>query len=61
MEKKTHNKATVTGGVGGAIGFLVVLFMPETWHVFTPETAAAAAAAFGIFFTYLSRWIPDPE
>ena len=53
---------TVTGGgVGGAIGVLVVLFMPEETHVFTPETASMATAAFGIVFSYLVRFLPQPK
>ncbi len=54
-------KKTVTGsGVGGAIGVLIVVFMPATVFVFTPETASMATAAFGVVFSYLIRYIPTP-
>lgn len=53
-------RAVVGGGIGGALGFLVVLFMPDTWHTFTPETASAATAAFGVVFSYLIRYLPQP-
>lgn len=53
-------QTTVSGGIGGAIGFLVVMFMPESVHVFTPEQAAGATAAFGVVFNYLARFLPKP-
>lgn len=55
-------KRTIAGGgVGGALGVLVVLFLPETSYIFTPETASVATAAFGIVFSYLIRYLPQPK
>ncbi len=54
-------KTIVGGGVGGAIGVLAVLFMPDTWHIFTPEEASMATAAIGIVFSYAMRYLPAPN
>ncbi len=51
----------VGGGIGGALGVLVVLFMPSDVILFTPEKAAMATAAFGILFSYLVRYLPAPR
>ncbi len=51
----------VGGGLGGALGALVVTFMPATLHIFTPESAAVSTAAFGIVFSYLVRYLPAPK
>ncbi len=61
-EKSTPTAVrTITGGgIGGAVGVLVVLFMPETVHIFTPETASMATAALGVIFSYLIRFLPQP-
>jgi len=56
----TPGKTIAGGGIGGALGVLVVLFMPENVHVFTAETASVATAAFGIIFSYLVRFLPQP-
>ena len=56
----SHQRTAVGGGVGGALGVLVTLFMPESWYVFTPETASVATAAFGVIFSYGMRWLPAP-
>lgn len=56
-----QGKTVVGGGVGGALGVLVVLFMPDSVHVFTPETAAVATAAFGILFSHLVKYLPAPK
>ena len=57
---KAQNPPVVAGGVGGALGVLTVLFMPESVYVFTPETAATATAAFGLVFAWLMRFLPKP-
>ncbi|KKK87559.1 hypothetical protein LCGC14_2752020 [marine sediment metagenome] len=56
-----HARTVTGGGIGGALGVLVVLFMPGDVHVFTPETASVATAAFGIVFSYLVRFLPQPK
>lgn len=58
---KKQGKTIAGGGVGGALGVLVVLFMPEHVHDFTPETASVATAAFGIIFSWLVRFMPQPS
>ncbi len=55
-----QNQTTVAGGVGGALGVLVVIFMPADTFVFTPETASIATAALGIVFSHLIRYLPKP-
>ncbi len=56
-----QNATVAGGGVGGALGVLTVLFMPDTLYVFTPETASIATAAFGVVFGYLMRFAPQPS
>ncbi len=60
LQAVERQRTTVGGGVGGALGVLVTLFMPESVYVFTPETASVATAAFGIIFSYGMRWLPAP-
>ena len=48
------------GALGAALGFLVVLFMPEQWHVFTAEQAAGATGSFGVVFSWFARYLPPP-
>ncbi len=55
-----NNKAAQAGGVGAALGVLVVLFMPEYLYTFTPETASIATIAFGQLFSYLVKFLPKP-
>ena len=56
----TQNKAVGAGGIGGALGVLVVMFMPENWHTFSAEQAAVATMAFGVIFSWLVRFLPQP-
>jgi len=56
----TQNKAVGAGGIGGALGVLVVMFMPDAWHTFTAEQAAVATMAFGVIFSWLVRFLPQP-
>ena len=58
--EQSHGRTVAGGTVGGAFGVLVVMFMPPTWHVFTPETAAVATLAFGTIFGYVMRYLPKP-
>jgi len=51
----------VGGGIGAALGVLVVEFLPATMHTFTPESASVTTAAFGIVFSYLVRYLPAPK
>ncbi len=53
-------KVANAGAVGAALGVLIVMFMPESVYVFTPETAAMATAAFGTIFSYIMRFVPKP-
>ena len=46
------------GGVGAAIGVLVVLFMPTSVHVFTAETGALAAASVGTLASFIVSFLP---
>ena len=55
-----QTKVANAGTVGAAIGVLVVLFMPETVIIFTPETAATATAALGVVFGWGMAFIPKP-
>jgi len=58
---QSHGRTVAGGTVGGAIGVLVVMFMPESVHVFTPETASMATLAFGTIASYVMRYVPKPE
>ena len=57
---KSETIATGAGGVGAALGILVVTFMPASIFVFTPETAAVATGALGVVFTWAMRFAPKP-
>lgn len=48
------------GALGAAVGVLIVTFMPASWYVFTPETAATATGAFGVVFSWIARYLPAP-
>ena len=48
------------GALGAALGVLVVMFIPVSWYVFTPATAATATGAFGVVFSWLARYLPPP-
>ena len=58
---KPETKAANSGTVGGALGILVVLFMPASVFVFDATTAAVATAAFGIIFSYGMQFAPKPK
>lgn len=61
--KKTPSspgQTVMAGGLGGALGILVVMLWPEGWYVFTPTTAAVATGAFGVVFNYFARYLPPP-
>ncbi len=58
--KNTAGAAKFGGGVGGAIGVLVVLFMPPSFYQFTAESAAVATAAFGVIFSFGMQYVPKP-
>lgn len=55
-----QTKVANAGGVGAALGVLIVLFMPASVVIFTPETAATATAALGVIFGYLMAFLPKP-
>ncbi len=64
------NRTIAGSGVGGALGVLVVIFMPSNCDValnpgfgfcFSPETASMATAALGVVFGYLIRFLPKPK
>ncbi len=57
---QSHGRTVAGGTVGGAIGVLVVMFMPSDWYVFTPDTASVATLAFGTIFSYVMRYLPKP-
>ena len=56
-----NNKATAGAGIGGALGALLVWFGPQQdWFTLaTPDEGAMVGAAFGMVFTYLSRFLPE--
>lgn len=53
-------QTVMAGGLGGALGILVVMFFPADWYVFTATTAAVATGAFGVVFNYFARYLPPP-
>jgi len=61
MTMKPETQTATGGTVGGAIGVLIVLFMPESVYVFTPATAATATAALGIIASYGMGFMPKPS
>ena len=50
-------RVALGGGVGAAVRVLVVIFMPTSWHVFTFERGAIAAAAIGLTAWFLSSFV----
>ncbi len=58
--KDTAGAAKLGGGVGGALGVLVVLFMPPAVYQFTAESAAVGTAAFGVIFSFVMQYVPKP-
>ena len=59
--KQSHRRTVAGGTVGGAVGVLVVMFMPENVILFTPEKAAMATLAFGTIFSWAMRFLPQPK
>lgn len=56
-----ENKATVTGGVGGAAAVLLVIFGQQwEWFALTPEVAATVTAATTVLLSYAARFLPKP-
>ena len=51
-------RVALGGGVGAAVGVLVVLFMPTSVHVFTAETGALAAASIGTIASFIVSFLP---
>ena len=51
-------RVALGGGVGAAVGVLVVIFMPPSWHVFTADTGAIAAAAIGTVAGFIISFLP---
>lgn len=61
MDRPTNNKTTAAGGAGGALGVLLVFFLPEVSDItFTGEGGAIVAAASGTVFAWLGRYLPKP-
>ena len=62
---KKDNKPTavaVGGGVGGALGWLVVLGVDIFSDVvLTPEQASGATAALSVVFGFAVRYLPEPK
>ncbi len=59
--QKTHQHAA-GAGVGGALGFVVVMFLPKLADItITPEEAAGLTAALGVLFSYLVKFLPRPD
>jgi len=58
----TENKAVVTGGIGGALAILIVIFGQDLGlTAFTdPDKASMATAALTVLFGYAARFLPKP-
>ncbi|MFQ5622411.1 MAG: hypothetical protein ACE5FS_03345 [Paracoccaceae bacterium] len=56
-----QNKTVASGGIGGAVGFIVVLVLGQTtdWAL-TPEQASGLTGALAVVFGYLARFLPQP-
>lgn len=59
---QTPNTHAAGAGVGGALGFVITMFLPKFADVqFTPEEAAGLTAALGVILSYLVRFLPKPS
>lgn len=62
MERTTPNRTFAGGGVGGALGVIVVMMLPKfTTIILSPEEASMLTAASGIVLAWLIRYLPRPR
>ncbi len=65
MEKVTktvNTRTVVSGGVGGALGVILVIMAPKfTETTFSAEEASMMTAALGVLFGWLMRFLPKPD
>lgn len=61
--KSPGNIATGGAGTGGALGFLIVQFGPQFgwFEAFSGSEGAAVAAAMGVVFAFVARYLPEPK
>ena len=58
----SHRATAVGGGVGGAIGVLVVVMAPKLFTDFTLDATEASllTAALGVIFSFGMQYVPKP-
>ncbi len=58
----THKATAIGGGVGGAIGILVVVMAPKLFEGFTLDATEASmlTAALGVIFSFGMSYVPKP-
>ena len=62
MKRTTPNRTVAGGGVGGALGVIVVMMVPKFSAVtFSADEASMLTAAFGIVLAWLIRYLPPPR
>ena len=60
--KPTGNQAVVGGGIGSALGVIVVVMAPKmTSLVLDATEASLMTAALGVVFAWLVRFLPKPR
>jgi hypothetical protein len=61
MDKTTNNRTVAGGGIGGALGVIVVVMLPKlTTLTWSAEEASMMTAALGVLFGWLVRFLPKP-
>lgn len=62
MNMTTHTNTTVGGGIGAALGIILVVgFNHFSANPFGAEVAAVMTGAFGIVFSWLVKYLPKPK
>ena len=58
----THRATAVSGGVGGAIGVIIVVMSPKLFTGFTLDATEASllTASLGIIFSFGMQYVPRP-
>ena len=59
----TPGAAKIGGGVGGAVGVLVVVMAPKMFEGFTLDATEASllTAALGVIFSFGMQYVPRPK
>ncbi len=61
MRNPKANAAVGASGIGGALGVILVMFIPEFTDITLDATKASLlTAAFGTVFAALVRYLPKP-